>query len=77
MKKWQLTNCSDKDSMSAVLCDTAGLYSQVSYCISIRLGFHGTIMKLTVKYINTEENIAINLVEVTVTPLESQAHEKL
>ena len=70
-----LTSSSGKDTTALVLCDSAGSNSLVSNDLANRLGLHGTALKLTVKGINTEQVVDIELVELTVTPRKNEAFE--
>ena len=62
--KLQLTSSSGKDTTALVLCDTGCSNSWVSNDLAIRLGLHGTALKLTVTRINTEEVVHTKLVEI-------------
>ena len=73
--KLQLTGSSGKDTTALVLCDTACSNSWVSNDFANRLGLHGTVLKPTVKGINTEEVVDTKLVELSVKPREHQAFE--
>ena len=71
----QLKSSSGKGTTSLVLCDTACSNSCVSNDLANRLCLHGTSLKITVKGINTEEVVDTKLVELIVTPRDSQALE--
>ena len=71
----QLKSSSGKNTTALGLCDTACSMSWVSNDLANRIGLHGTALKLTVKGINTEEDIDTKLVELIVTPCDSQAFE--
>ena len=71
----QLKSSSGKDTTALILCDTACSNSWVSNDLAIRLGLHGTALKLTVKGKNTEEVVDTKLVELIVTPRDNQAFE--
>ena len=71
----QLTSSSGKDTTALVLCDTACIKSWMSNSPAIRLGLHGTALKLTYKGINTKEVVDTRLIELTVTPRVNQAFE--
>ena len=73
----QLKSSSGKDTTALVLCDTACSNSLVSNDLANRLGLHGTALKLTVKGINSEEDVDTKLVELIVTPRDNQAFEPL
>ena len=71
----QLTTSSGKNTTALVLCDPTCINSCVSNDLAIRLGLHGTALKLTVNGINTEEVVDTKLVELTVTPPDNKAFE--
>ena len=73
----QLTSSSGKDTRALVLCHAACSNSWVSNDLANRLGFYGTALKLTVKGINTKEVVDTKLVELTVTPRNYQAFDRL
>ena len=71
----KLTNFSRTNNTALVLFDTACSKSLVSNSLAARLGLQGTILKLTVKGINTEELIDTKVVQLTVTPQKVQDFE--
>ena len=71
----QLNSSSGKDTTALVLCDTACKNSSVPNDTALKLGLHGTALKLAVKGLNTEEVVNTKLVELIVTTRDNQAFE--
>ena len=73
----QLAYSSGKETTVLVLFDTACSHSWVSNSLAKKFGLHATALNLTVKGINTEEVVDTKLVELTATPRDNQAFERL
>ena len=71
----KLTNSCGTSTTALVPCDAACCNSWGSYSLADRLGLQGTALKLTVKYINTEELIGTKVVQLTVTLNKDQDFE--
>ena len=71
----KLTKFFGTSTTALVLCDTVCSNSWVADSLADRLGLQGTAMKLTVKGINTEEQIDTKVVQLTVTPHKDQHFE--